>query len=330
MKIKDLQVVDGLRKIEVEFDKEGVITLPRQAVTTTNINHSDKVNYKTPFLEILIVSIDNLRAKESYDKEVKRVKSKLKNKRYKKFIITIKGIASRTIKVEDFKTICKFQKDVGFLKIRLFFKENLYKKIDELLKWVRENFKEGYEFVLDHNLNFMDFKRLYSLALEEEHKIIYFINRKPTKNNKEKFVFIQGKTNDKIIRWISSLNKKAEKGSLNPLFYYWLGYDMASFMTRTGTYQVPEYELQVIKDFKIIPAKECFNEKCVINPKNTLKQSINYYSTHKRDSIPCSAFSIVELNTNFEDFAKNMDKKKIELLIQEDIKNFNNISAIFS
>ena len=325
MEIQSIQVVDNLRKIEVKLDENIITTTPRQAITTTNLNHSETVDYKTSFLEILIESINNLKDSEGYIKELNKAKKYIQKNLNKIPIITIKGIASKTIKVSDFKLICGFQRDVGISNIRLFFKENLYKKIDELIEWVEQKIGNNYSFILDNNMNLRDFKRLYLLALEKNHKIVYFINRKPTKNNKEKFVFIQGRTNDRIIRWISLLNKKAEKGSLNPLFYYWLGYDIIAFTTRRGRYQVPEYDLEVIKNFNYVPATECSNEQCVIIPSNTLAQSIEKYSLRKSDSIPCSAFSIVELNTNFENFAKNMDRKQIMPLIVGDVKRFNEL-----
>jgi len=322
MEIQELQVVGGLRKLDIRLDNDKILSTPRQAITTTNLNHSEEVNYKTPFLEILITSINNLRVKADYDVEVKRSKKIIKNHSNKKIITTIKGIASRTIKVSDFKLLCKFQKDIGLSDIRLFFRENLYEKIDELIKWVDSEIGKYHSFVLDHNINLTDFKRLYLLALKREHGEIYFINRKPTKNNKEKFLFIQGRTNDKIIRWISLLNKKAEKGSLNSLFYYWLGYDITAFTTRTGRYHVPESELEIIKDFRFVPISQFSGEQCAMFPNHTLSQSIEEYSLRKRDSIPCSVFSIVELNTNFENFAQNIDINHVTELIVEDIKHF--------
>jgi len=325
MEIKNIQVVENLRKLEI---KEGDFnsTTPRQAITTTNINHSNTTNYNTPFLEILIGSVNYLKNEESYKKEILKAKKYIQSNQDKFPIISIKGITSNKIKLEDFKLICNFQKDLGLEKIRLFFKDNLYKNIDELMLWVKNEFGNNYYFVLDHNLNFTDFRRLYLSAIESGHDFIFFLNRKVTSNNKEKFLFIQGREKDKIVRWVSLLSKKTEDDSVKPLFYYWLGYDVTAFTTRVGRYQIPEYELEVIKNFNYIPVSQCLTERCVIIPTNTLSQSINQFSKSKRDSVPCSAFSIVELNNNFEDFAKNMDKKKIISLIQNDIQRFNELS----
>ncbi|MDP2672308.1 MAG: hypothetical protein Q8O84_00655, partial [Nanoarchaeota archaeon] len=222
MEIKNIQIVDNLRKLELKKG-EDEITTPRQAITTTNLNHSKTTNYKTSFLEILIGSIDYLRNKESYKKEVSKAKKYIQSNQNKFPIISIKGITSKRIKSEDFKLICNFQKDIGVEKIRLFFKDNLYKNIDELMLWVKNEFGNNYYFVLDHNLNFTDFRRLYLSAIENKHNFIFFLNRKVTGNNKEKFLFIQGREKDKIIRWVSLLSKKTENGSVKPLYYYWLG-----------------------------------------------------------------------------------------------------------
>lgn len=325
MEIQDMQIVNNLRKIDIKIAENIEVTTPRQAITTTNINHSNSVDYKTPFLEILVGSINRLKNPDDYVKEVNKVRKYIRENPDKFPIITIKGVASKTIKVPDFKLICRFQRNAGISNIRLLFKDNLYRKIDGLIEWVEQNIGSNYSFILDNNMNFRDFKRLYLLALEKNHKIVYFINRKPTKNNKEKFVFIQGRTNDRIIRWVSLLNKKAEKGSLNPLFYYWLGYDVTAFMTRGWTYQIPERELEVIKNLRYVPATTCSAERCVLIPENTLAQSIARYSLRNGDSIPCSAFSIVELNTNFEKFAENMDREGMMPLIAEDVRRFNEL-----
>ena len=79
-----VMVKDNLRKIEVRFDNT-TATTPRQAITTTNLNHSEKVDYKTPFLEIFIEDFDNLKTMSGYAKEVYKAKKWIqKNK--KKFL----------------------------------------------------------------------------------------------------------------------------------------------------------------------------------------------------------------------------------------------------
>jgi len=240
-------------------------------------------------------------------------------------IVNIKGISSKRITVSDFKMICEFQRDVGIEQVRLFFRENLYKKIDELMGWVKENFGNNYHFVLDHNMNFIDFKRLYLSAIEQKHQFTFFMNRKITQNNKEKFLFIQGRPGDKIIRWVSLLSKKTKNGATNSILYYWLGYDVAGFTTKTGGYYVPEHELEVIKGFSYVPVSLCANEPCVIIPDNTLIQSISQYNRNKRDSVPCSAFSMVQLNTAWENFAEQIKPELVINEIQTDINHFNSL-----
>ena len=58
MNIVSLQTTNGMMVITLTFGPLGNMTSPRQAVTTTNLNHSDTPNYKTNFYELLLESID--------------------------------------------------------------------------------------------------------------------------------------------------------------------------------------------------------------------------------------------------------------------------------
>lgn len=325
MEIISLQTTSGMRKFDLAFGSLSNMTSPRHAITTTNLNHSEVPDYKTNFYEILLESVDYLYDRNRYNKFVTNSRNILQKYQNKKIIISVKGIASRKITINDFKRLCKLQADVGLSPIRLFFRHNLYRQFSNLFSWFIEEYKNiPYEYVLDHNTNLQDFMSLYLDSISKKHKAVYFINRIPTKNNKDKFVFIQGRTNDEILRWISLMNKKTKNGALNPLYYYWLGYDVTGFNTRRGGYQVPEYDLEVIKGFRYVPASSV-GDNCVIIPTNTLAQSIYDYGLEKRDSVPCSAFSIVELNTNYENFARRINPQIILAEIQNDITAFNSL-----
>jgi len=315
----------GMRKLDLTFGSLGNMTSPRHAITTTNLNHSEVPDYKTNFYEILLGSIDYLHDQDKYNKFVAKSKKIVQKYPNKKIILSVRGIASRKITSADFRLLCEAQADIGLSPIRLFFRHNLHKEFSQLLNWAINKFGSDYEYVLDHNTNLKDFVNLYLDALTKKHQTVYFINRIPTKNNKDKFVFIQGRTNDGMLRWISLLNKKASGGSLNPLYYYWLGYDVTGFNTRLGFYQVPPTALEVIKGFKYVLASTCSNDPCVIVPTNTLAQSIHDYGLQRKDSVPCSAFSIVELNTNYENFARITNPQIILSEIQNEIAVFNSL-----
>ena len=326
MDIISLQTTSGIRKFDLSFGSLGNLTSPRHAITTTNLNHSENPDYKTNFFELLLESIDYLHDQDRYKKFVAHSKKILLKYPDKKIILSVKGISSRRITPTDFKLLCKIQADIGLNPIRLFFRHNLYKQFNTLLNWFVSEYKNtNYEYVLDHNTDLPNFMAFYLDAVSKKHKAVYFFNRIPTKGNKEKFVFIQGRTNDKILRWISLMNKKTKNGSLNPLYYYWLGYDVTGFTTRRGNPQIPHIQLEVIKGFKYVSASNCGADPCVIIPTNTLAQSILAYGKDKRDSVPCSAFSIVELNTNLENFAKKINPSVILAEIQTDISNFGSL-----
>ena len=104
-----------------------------------------------------------------------------------------------------------------------------------------------------------------------------------------------------------------------------MGYDITGFNTRRGHYQVPTHSLEVIKGFRYILASSCINEACVIYPTKTLIRSIYDYGLEKKDSVPCSAFSIVELNSNLESFAKKINPQIILTEIQNDVIAFNSL-----
>jgi hypothetical protein len=326
MEVKQVTVKNNLRKLKVSFGENTEIT-PQQAITTTNLNHSKDTDYKTGFLEIFVQSIDDLKTKKGYDKFMKFAVKRISENLDKYAVITPRGIKSRKLTPDEFKLLCNVQKDVGIKNIRLFFRFNLRKEINNLLTWVEKNIGSKYHYVLDHNLNIKDFMRLYLDAVEKKkHQAIYFISREPNKNNKNRFIFIQTRSDDKVLRWIFSLPKKAKSGAVKSVFYYVLGYDVASFTTKKGSYQVPKAVLEVIKDFRYVPASVCENDKCVIIEGNTLGQSIEQFARQKRDSIPCSAFSIVKINTEYEKFRDSMDTEKILLVVQEELKKFNEIS----
>lgn len=325
MRIRNLHVVKGIRILEIEITPQNIVKSPRQAITTTNLNHSSTTNYKTPFLEILLGSLDYLHNPKKYKAFVSKAKSVIRKNPSKYPILTVKGITSKRLKIPEFKLLCKVQYDIGFSMIRLFMKENLYKSFNGLISWFKNTYGNNYRFVLDHNTNLRDFQRLYLDALEKRHEVVFFLNRLPTKNNIEKFIFIQGRSQDEIIRWVSLLNKKAKFGSLNPLFYNWMGYDITAFTTRRGRQQLPQMILEVIKGLSIVPATQCLNEPCVIVPNNTLSQSINQYGLNKKDSVPCSAFSMVQLNTDLENISRVPNPTPLLQSIALEINNFNQI-----
>ena len=314
-----------MRKLDLTFGSLGNMTSPRHAITTTNLNHSEAPDYKTHCYELLLESIDYLYDAPRYARFVSKSKKILQKYPDKKIILSIKGIASRRININDFKRLCKLQADIGLSPIRLLFRSNLYKQFGTLFSWFIDEYKNiPYEYVLDHNTNLQDFVKLYLDAIIKKHQTIYFINRIPSKENKTRFVFIQGRTNDNILRWISLLNKKTKGGTLNPIFYYWLGYDVTGFNTRRGNPQIPRKLLEVIKGFRYVPASSV-PDNCVIIPTNTLAQSIQNFAVKGKDSNPCSAFSIVELNTNYENFAKRINPQIIMAQIQNDVITFNSL-----
>ncbi len=327
MQIHNLHVIKGIRILEIEATPNNRVTSPRQAITTTNLNHSSTTDYKTPFLEILLGSFDYLNDPKRYKAFVSKAKRVIrKNPSTLKYsIMTVKGITSRRLKVPEFKLLCKVQHDIGLPTIRLFMKENLYKQFNNLISWFENKYGTNYRYVLDHNTNLQDFKRLYLDSLEKRHEVVFFLNRNTTKNNIEKFIFIQGRPQDRIIRWVSLLNKKAKFGSLNPLFYIWMGYDISAFTTKRGRQELPQLILEVIKGFSVVPATQCSNESCVIVPGNTLSQSINQYSSNQKDSVPCSAFSMVQLNTDLENISRVLNPTPLLQSIAPEINHFNQL-----
>lgn len=301
---------------------------PRQAITTTNLNHlyvakNIGIDYKTKVLEIFLRGdLNRLKEKEEYE-QLKSKIGKIVEKNKDKICLLLPSAArTKTFTKEINEALVKFQIDCGFKFVKVFFKNNT--KATEYLDYFKKQMTVGKYLVpvLDENLKPEVFKELYLNSLGKT-PLICFLGRAISKknlDNQRNYLFIRSRITDNIIRIVSDITKTIKNDIVKSLLYNWLGYDIASFTTRIGTYKFEKSELRIIKGFTYVPLSKNKDALCTLVQGNKLIQTVGTYEKLNRESIPCSIYSIIQLNTEYENLFEKLTSEEIKKLLEEEIK----------
>ncbi len=300
---------------------------PRQAITTTNLNHLSaeehkRMDYKTGFLEILI-STDPLDLADDaeFEKCLRIIKGIQRKNPDKICFLNPRSAKKKRFPVGANELLIKLQIDAGLPFIRTFFKTN--RQAMENLDHYDSLIPEGRHHmpVLDENLKQKTFKNLY-LAASERHLAVGFFGREISKtktDNMRNFSFIKSRMADQVLRMVLGISKKMPNDGVKSLMYYWLGIDVFAFATRGNGYFVDKDHLEFLETWKFSKLNAAHNPTCVINPKKTLMDTVSSYPEVK-SSIPCSVYSMVRLNTLFETKLKSLIEGELAELVTEALK----------
>lgn len=301
---------------------------PKQAITTTNLNHltaeeGSRIDYKTKFLELFLRSdLIKLKDKNYFNKQACRLNGLIKKNKDKICLLLPSGAKGKKFDKATNLLLIELQLQAGFGFIKVFFKTN--RKAKENLNDYLVAIPKGKLLVpvLDENLKPETFREIYELMLDKT-PLMGFFGRDVSKtniDNKRNYLYIRSRKSDDIIRIVSDITKKTKSGVVKSLVYYWLGYDIFSFTTRTWTYFVEEQDLKIIKNLHYQRLSDNVDLPCKLRDKNKLIETVEEYRKTKRQSIPCSIFSMIQLNTELESISDRMTEEELKELISEEIK----------
>jgi len=310
------------------FDINGIKGyFPRQAITSTNLNHvkdagKSNFDFKTNILEIVEFYPDRLIAEPEYkEKRIKTISKIIQNNADKLCLFTLKGVR------DDFKItkhrnefLIKFQIKCGFKLIKAFFRH--VRNALENSTYYRNMIPKGSSFVsaLDENLPHFTFRSLYLDCYEKGDEIISFLGREPSKQNsknlknKLNFQFILRRKDDKIIR-LTSFTRKSIDGFASSYVYNLFGLDVYSFMTRLGDQDIPEIKLKALNGFKYEILSENTTLICVLTGMNLYHFSKKFESEIEKSSLPVSVHAIATLNNEFEILHEKYTREQLEKII---------------
>lgn len=308
-----------------EFEIHGIKGyFPRQAITTTNLNHSKYLrtpylDFKTSVLEIIEKNPLDLVSDRDYRKRrIKAVSKVLEDNADKLCLLVLRGIRnSAKITKPRNESIIDFQIECGFKLIKVFFPS-----ARNALQYAREYRKRiphdrSVVFVLDENLEHSVFRDLYMDALNHNDEIIGFAGREPSRtdyDNKLNFQFVASREKDGIIR-LASFVKKSFGGVVGSLVYHAFGFDLYSFMTRFGNPNSLPYEMKALAGFRYEPLVAGTEKTCVVTGMNLFHSSKRFEGQNK-SSLPVSVHDIVRLNEEFEQLHENYTRDRLRAIAE--------------
>ena len=315
-------------------------TFPTQAITSTNLNHTNyfenpKFDFKTKIVEIVEFSPKKLVNDSEYrTKRSKTVSKMINDNPNYLFLFTVKGARSVSYtsksgtKIIHFKftknnneSLIKFQIECGFPLIKVFFKKVASIKDSEYYRSLIPNGK--FVASIDENMSHNSFRILYQECLAKGDEIVSFFGRIPSKSKKQihnqlNFAFIASRPDDKILRLVSFTSKAVDSAVLS-LIYNWFNLDAYSFMTRRGPQDIDEYEMRVLDGFYYKPLLENTTLVCPITGKNLYQSSKDFEKRYDKSSIPVTTHDIVRLNEQFEVLHKQYTREKIKEILGDRI-----------
>lgn len=296
---------------------------PRQAMTTTNINHANKVgrpnlDFKTKFLEIVEKDANKLLTDRAYRQDrIKQISKILEQNSDKICTLVLNGAKTKLLATREQNIgLIDFQIDCNFQFIKTFFKinRNALQNSRDYRKMMPDN--KTMVMVIDENLSNDIFMELYLDAYEKSDEMIGFLGREPNKSNddnKLNYQFIASRADDDILRMVS-FTRKDMGGVVSSLVYHWFGYDVYSFLTRFGSPNVRITELKALDGFKFRPVTRTSSFRCVVTGRN-LNKSSRQYESEAGSSIPVSIHNIVRLNEEFDKIQTDYTKERIETML---------------
>jgi hypothetical protein len=337
-----VEVKNGIRTGKFKVGNiEG--NVPSQAmVHPTNFNYmnavgNQSIDFGSRFLEIYFKKdlsiferipeeteadkIANAMRQRVISSEVGRLNGIIDENPDKLCMMVLASSKSRQINKQVNLSLIRFQISAGFKCIKVYFKNNrnALEQLDEYMKIIPEN---RYLIpVLDEKLNNEIFEALYMKALGKV-PIIGFMGRNLTErdeNIRMNYLFILSRKEDSVIRLVSEISKTTPSGNSKSLLYKWVGYDVFSFMSRATRYHVQQ-PLRVIQNFRYVNLASNPNIMCEVNRGRRLSETAESLRADNKETIPCSIYSHIELNREFENLADSFTHEQLRTTLQGDLR----------
>jgi len=300
---------------------------PIVAITSTNLNHAKyagkpNFDFKTNIVEIIEFYPADLLSNSAYEgRQIKKISKIIANNPDKLFLFTLKGARGEfklTKPVNEF--LIKFQEKCGFKLIKVFF--TYARNAEKNYRTFRKIIPKDHTFVpsLDENLPEHIFKLLYDDCYAKRDPIISFIGREPTvkngKNidNKKNFQYILRRKDDKILR-LTSFVTKAFNDIASPYVYHLFGFDVYSFLTKTGSPNIPVKYVKALHKFRykyLFPSTKLV---CPLTGQDLYSAFEQFKNDIEKSTLPVSVHAIIELNKLFETIHDKYTREKLEKIV---------------
>jgi hypothetical protein len=308
--------------------------IPSQAPTSTNSGHlqgaTRPVDFGSDFLEIYLWnegliknSLVELRDKDKFNEAVGRLKPKVAHNNDK-----LCTLLPQSFKGENFTKwlnllLLRLQVESGFKLVKVFMVDGM--AVSDLNDYAKA-LPSGAILVpvLDEYASPSIFAGAYMWTLKKKLPIVGFFGRTPSKsnvNNMRNLGFILGRTNDKVVRFVSEITKKYSDGIVKSYLYNRLGFDVFSFATRRGDPNKEKRILEVVSGLKYEPLELHSKETCPLDGL-PMERSVEIYGRKDRNSWPCSVYSIIEINRKFRSIAQVAAAEEFAKALEESFKLF--------
>lgn len=325
-----ISIVDGMR--EGSFSIAGIVgAFPQHAMTSTNNGHQKKtgvvVNFGTNVFEEII------RAKEISTLFKSTQRSELVSKLNKAHIrnkgnivmMALSGAGSKRLVHEDNIELIKAQLDSGLTFVRVYIKKS--KGALQNLQTYFSLIPEGKFLVptLDEKLDHSIFKDLYEYC-KGKTPLIAIFGRDWTGKDMDiinNISFLSVKNTDPILRLVSGISKRRTSTGVAIPFKFKLmcAGDITSFATNgIGRYNIPKKDAEIMYQRRYVKVNDFRSLPCPIYTGKTIGQTLDDFAQRDEESIPCSIFSIQQLNVELRNTKNRQDLLNI---LKEEVKLFN-------
>ena len=326
----DVSVTNGMRHGIFSVDSISG-SFPTQIITSANLGHlkvvgNTSIDFKTKILELYFrgdfsILEDPVRLAH----EVRKLKRTMTENPEKVCLLLVSSAKTRRIDAKINHLLIKFQIAVGFKFIKVYIKHN--RQSLENLKSYMTLVPEGCYLlpVLDENLKSENFKALYLHALGKV-PIIGFLGRESAKNINamQNCLFIRSRRDDRVLRLVSDITRKTPGNVPKPFLYKWLGFDAFSFTSRPTRYTIKQ-PLQVVRGYNYVNLSDYPNIPCEVIPGNMLIDTAEQFRAKRGETVPCSIYSIIELNRQFQVLHQTMTDVQLATILEENIKHLNSM-----
>jgi hypothetical protein len=288
---------NGLRYGTIKLG-EFIEQFPKQVLTTTNMNHLEKMQLSPSVLgtEITEIPLD-VELVSSVNIQEKITSGNL-------YMLNVKIPKGCELDFAKVKKIIDEQIKAGLKIIRVFLTPTLpTKEAKELIDYALG--KAGTtEPVLDLLIDYTKLSNIYLYCIEKKLKLVGFISRGfHDLNVLLNMEFIRSRPDDKIVRHVSWINPRtrAARDYIRSFTYYEYGFDLFAFQTRIGDPNVPIEKIKQLSDVErvYVPVVGYGKCGCVAHGGEDCQGVANEYQAKRCSSTPSSVHSLRVINDVF-------------------------------
>ncbi|MBI2133631.1 hypothetical protein HYU11_03030 [Candidatus Woesearchaeota archaeon] len=290
----NVQNVNGLRFGTLKVDDYFIEQFPKQAITSTNINHLDVLNLGESALGTEITEILLEPARITAEAIDEKISSNGLN-----LLMAILP-AGEQLSFDQVRDIIQAQKDSNLKVIRVFLTPNIrIQQAKELISLAAKN-KTAMP-VFDMHMDITKLIALYEHCLEIGIKLVGFISRGFNSETEALIMsYIRDRPNDAVIRHVSWINPRTrlERDYIRSFVYYVFGFDLFSFQTKIGRQDAPiERIVQLDRGQMIyVPIIDVGVCGCVVHTGRSCELVARSYERQRKATVPSSAHTLRTIN----------------------------------